>query len=497
VRSKLISTAFPLLIASAALASISCSSVAIAATTGKHFVTYKEPGRFTVSIPSGWKVADGAQGVKISDPDSSSFVRLTAFFAKGNVSSEQFLRALPELEANTLPNCQVTRVSKQDGQIDNAIAALSFGNGKKALAMCSIYDHSGMLYMIGASKGSFQEERPELVKILKSFSYLNGASTGRESLSGSGLQFKSFSDPNENAFSVEVPSGWTVKGGMYRKAQVDVRPELLIQSPDGKVGIRIGDRNLPPFIEPNRMLELGGFHVGSTYSPGYGVNLLVEPYIAGEQFASTYASNHLKQSYQNVRIVESKDRSDLTDQLNEVYSQLGNVKLTAGSAALTAERNGTPYEGYYLAGTLESSMGEQGMWVAQFLDGYMAPRGRTSEAEEVLKHALETYRIQSSWANMQQGIAMNTSEIVRKTGEAVSKSLMDTFWTQTHAQDENFRKWDNYIRGQVDVYDPYTHETWKAEAGHNYYWGRTGTNRAIGTDTYVRPNTNFDELIQF
>jgi hypothetical protein len=59
-----------------------------------------------------------------------------------------------------------------------------------------------------------------------------------------------YTDNAEGAFSVEVPIGWQVEGGMYRFGYFDVRWMMNIRSLDGKVIIRLDDPNVPPYVLP-------------------------------------------------------------------------------------------------------------------------------------------------------------------------------------------------------------------------------------------------------
>src|ERR1700733_4789485 len=41
-----------------------------------------------------------------------------------------------------------------------------------------------------------------------------------------------YDDPGEHAFTIEVPQGWSVQGGMYRFGYFDVRGTVDMRSPD-------------------------------------------------------------------------------------------------------------------------------------------------------------------------------------------------------------------------------------------------------------------------
>jgi hypothetical protein len=42
--------------------------------------------------------------------------------------------------------------------------------------------------------------------------------------------------------------------------------------------------------------------------------------------------------------------------------------------------------------------------------------------------------------------------------------------------------------------DPETGQTWKVEAGHNYYWAKPGGGAIVGTNTFTRPDIDFTPL---
>src|SRR5581483_2847894 len=108
--------------------------------------------------------------------------------------------------------------------------------------------------------------------------------------SGPALPSTRWSDPREQAFSLELPSNWRIDGGLVRRAAVDVVYTWAATAPDGSAHISGGDASLPTFTVPNAMLNMGGFREGSWYSPGYGVRMMVRQYIPGAAFARSYAA---------------------------------------------------------------------------------------------------------------------------------------------------------------------------------------------------------------
>jgi len=94
-----------------------------------------------------------------------------------------------------------------------------------------------------------------------------------------------FDDPFEHAFSLDIPQGWTARGGLFRLGFSDQRPMVDLVSPDGRIDIRLGDVAVPSYSIPNQ------FHPreGEPYDLGAQAQMTVARYRSGEEFAKLYA----------------------------------------------------------------------------------------------------------------------------------------------------------------------------------------------------------------
>src|SRR5579862_8739883 len=63
----------------------------------------------------------------------------------------------------------------------------------------------------------------------------DGNSSINAAAPGGGAGWTQYQDPLEQAFTLQVPQGWTVKGGMFRMGYSDHRQMVDMKSPDGKV----------------------------------------------------------------------------------------------------------------------------------------------------------------------------------------------------------------------------------------------------------------------
>ena len=52
------------------------------------------------------------------------------------------------------------------------------------------------------------------------------------------VSWTQFEDPAEHAFSLQIPAGWKVVGGLYRFGPLDPRVMVDLVSPDGGTRIR-------------------------------------------------------------------------------------------------------------------------------------------------------------------------------------------------------------------------------------------------------------------
>ena len=94
-----------------------------------------------------------------------------------------------------------------------------------------------------------------------------------------------FEDPNEHAFTLEVPQGWTVRAAFSASGYSDTRPMLDLTSPDGKTNIRFGDVAIPSYSVPNQSHS----REGEPYDLGAQAQLTVARYRSGQDFAQLYA----------------------------------------------------------------------------------------------------------------------------------------------------------------------------------------------------------------
>jgi hypothetical protein len=135
-----------------------------------------------------------------------------------------------------------------------------------------------------------------------------------------GINYIQWREPNEGAYTVEVPSRWTTTGGIERYPKGHIvsleggRSILKAISPDGNVVITIGDINVPNFNTPTQVSQMSGFGEGSFMG-----EYMIMPYVIGTQFAEFYITNMLAQEfdYTNLNIIHRQDLPEMSKAIND------------------------------------------------------------------------------------------------------------------------------------------------------------------------------------
>jgi hypothetical protein len=198
---------------------------------------------------------------------------------------------------------------------------------------------------------------------------------------GDNVLWTKFTDPNENAFTIDVPSGWKVQGGMTRRSALDVSAFLRAISPDGSAMILMGDPGPAVF----RL-------------PGYLAGPAAKAYVPGQQFARQYAQTSLPSLCTSPAFVSGANRPDIA---SGPFAQAEpKSKYDAGEVNFTCTHGGQPTSAYWVAGTYEYPLAV--LWGYNLLDGCIAPNSQIALMKRIILHMLLSMRSDPNWVKMQQ-----------------------------------------------------------------------------------------------
>lgn len=475
------------------------SVLAVLATAGcgliggvpRGWTEHEDPKGFSVNVPEYWEVSVGSLTgrVNVTSSQGDELVIWPVFLPRGgspDAALNWLTRRLWPAAIWSPPVRTGSAGIVQRGRAGASEIAASFR------AVESPKGSSACLYAI-KGKGAITDELVDQAsQVFSSFRVTGAPVSKSDEPAAPAQQYQRWNEPKESAFSLEVPVGWQVSGGLFRFASVDTRPVVDAVSPDGSIHLRIGDANVPPFTLPSQTLDWTGFREGSWYSPGYGVRMMVRRYLTGEQFAAEYAQGTVSQTCPGLQITGTKNRQDAVQQINQIGAQYGiQAQSTGGEVNFTCTLNGRPAKGYYFAVTQMTAMSGSGVWNVNQLVGGTAVTDQFDQAGAILAHMVETSEINPQWAQMQQGITANTSTIVSQTNAVITNIITSTYEHTQAVQDEISRRRSNATLGLEDVVDTQTGQEFKIESGSNYYWIDPQGN-IVGTNTYSTPDPSVD-----
>ncbi len=470
----------------------------------------KYPQGFSLRHPDSWSAQVKEKKyiwLGVQGEEKSPFVFVYPFFLGKSMDSRSWLKQNIPALGQFFEQASLEKVEQVRSFPDEAACRFLFrkdGAPYKGLALCSIFEKSGIVYALAAPEEKFEAQKRELLSILESFRFENPEEGASQEPTAPRTRYQSWKDPTENAFSIEIPQGWSVNGGTFRRASVDLVHVLNAISPDQKIRVQFNDQNLPIFAIPTEMLLWSGFREGSWYSPGYGVNMLVKRYLPGQHFLSEYLDQNYRRNLSGFSIVEQGDRPDVVANFNRIYSQLASrgvsFTLHAGDTSFRFIQESEPFVGYGLAVTQvvqAQAMGGGGNWNVALLLVYLCPEAGAATVREIAAHMFQSIRMNPTWVASQQQLTANVSQIVTQTSQEIARIIDESYWTRQAVLDDVHRKFSNYILGVTDVVDPETGETWRVEAGHNYYWRKNHARVIVGTEVAQRPDIDFSLLKEF
>jgi hypothetical protein len=309
-----------------------------------------------------------------------------------------------------------------------------------------------------------------------------GTAAKPDNIQVDGVQWTRFNDPNENAFSLDVPQGWKVDGGMVRRGPVDVSTFLRVLSPDSSVLVLMGDP-APAF-----------FH-----TPGFGAGPGSRPYESGKDFAHSYGESALPSLCSNLAFQNSTDRADIAG--GPLGKSVAPAHYEAGEAFFTCTHGGKPARAYIIAGTYifaSALRGMPSMWGTNLIDGFIAPAERFDWTRKVLLHMFLSIRSNPQWVKEQQA----------RVDQATRNLNMITA-AQQRAFDSNLANAKEQQRAMTQEYNAFSEVqtqtgTFVDTSGHryvltntqNYHWVSTGGKTAETSSPTPPPGGGWTQLKQ-
>ncbi len=245
------------------------------------------------------------------------------------------------------------------------------------------------------------------------------------------LRFVAWQDPAESAFTVNVPQGWTVRGGTVRTTPVEPHYVVRAYAPDGGAMLFWDDPRLLTREVPNAFTRSLGYLPGQIMPSAWGGRLLLEPYEPAASAGLEYARQFLCRNPTRVEGGRIPDQSRALVQRfgpiaqaegKQIYVDAGEVAFRCGdqvgyvyAITLLAAQPGTPAE----------------IWLIYRLAGYMAKSADSATASAAINEMLATFRMNPQWL---EAFARQTNDMA---GNVIRESNAITQTTVQRAQEQN------------------------------------------------------------
>lgn len=305
-----------------------------------------------------------------------------------------------------------------------------------------------------------------------------------------------FTDPVEHAFSIQVPAGWDVQGGVHRISAIYVPYWVRAISPDGSIEIFFGDANVPMYLEPNEALAIAGYHEG-TVAPVFGQQLSVEHYRRGEEFAAGWGLARIGQRCAQPEIRSMEALPDTSRSIDLAYADGGvQSEISAGQAVTSCRLNGAPGVGYVFAATerVASGVADNSVWQVKLLAGFVAAAGQEGAASTYLARAATSFRIDPTWQAAADQTTANVGQIVANVDKVMSTSIAQRFAYARRMGDAAHQGEVNAVRGENTYYDAASGQTFHLDNAPAHYWVGPGHPRPVPTNGSDPPFPGAREL---
>ena len=445
----------------------------------KGWVNYKDERGFAVSMPESWKVKVNDWGlIKIGpNPEKTNeqtVFAITMIYPKEK-TKEEVLADTKKYFEKSFNNFQILDQKNVD-KYGSIIVRIKY-TGSDMAGVLSINGSGKSFFVSGfvAPSEQLKDDMPNLMKTLASFNY-DTKLKNPEKIKNL-VKLTSWKDPNEGAFTVNVPKGWSVDGGTIRPY---IDAALKIIATDGDKGIQIENPYPPIYVVPNQVLNFAGFKEGSHYNPSGGVSQ--DMIVMSERNAQNYIETILAKNL-NLKIDSIKSRDDIVAKI----PQLSYItQTTAAEGTLSGDgkihKVIVVQQGVSISGT--------NLWTVGLVH-YWAPESEISQVEQIATAMDQSFKLDPAWAKNEQVQVAKRSQIISQNGSEISDIINSTFEYRSSTQDEMADKWSDAILGVQDVYNSSTGENYTVPNSSNYYW-TDGLNTVVGTDTHDSPGYYWD-----
>jgi hypothetical protein len=304
---------------------------------------------------------------------------------------------------------------------------------------------------------------------------------------------------NQKAFTMDVPRGWPVDGGMARLSALQVAPYLRLLATDGTSYLVIGNPDTPSYLVPNKSHP----RAGETFRPNNTGQLTqVEPYTTGTRYAQQVGPKLLGSASDDLRAAAGKDRPDIRDQQIRQYggqvpdANMGDhsAREDAGEATWICRHGDKPAEAHLVVVTHKGSamctfVDCITSWSVDGLFGYIVPAGKGAEAEQAILHMISSIAYNPAWVQAQRNLTAAEVGKINRNWQQMEQTIAHIQRRQAAFQ-ENFQAMDDTVSGIHEYHDSEGTPFWLDNTKNQWKCGP----KIVGTASDLSPGVGCSRL---
>ena len=302
-------------------------------------------------------------------------------------------------------------------------------------------------------------------------------------------------EPKEHAYTIEVPRGWQVSGGIERRSPMQPHSVLRLTSPHGVAEIVLGNVDAYSYSPLTPVSSKIGFREGMITHPGTD-SLRVLNYRTGRQFAELAGRRMFAERCAKLVMVRSREHPGRRP---EVQSNGLTQGSTAGDAFFTCEKDGHRLDGYVFSNTEYTTAAGTpgGVWNADNTFSFLTPEGLGPSAGVVLMHVVKSVRIDPQWFAVQlqvsNKLANDALAIANRRLDASVTRMRETFAGGTGERDASQEDMHRLLSG-FDEYQTASGDKKTVPYAAATNWWSNGKGQTVGTQGPNAPGINWTEM---
>jgi hypothetical protein len=299
-----------------------------------------------------------------------------------------------------------------------------------------------------------------------------------------------YTDTAEGAFSMDVPAGWQIQGGMYRFGYFDVRWMMDARTLDGKEVLRIDDANIPPYVLP----AANTGRDGQPYTRPQQFQMMVSGYKEAQGYGETYA----KHRFSTVCTSMTPHAPTWSPSMPSDWQLPAGTRSTQASLAYDcATSDGARIVELFL----RTQILQNGLWTVDPVISIIAIPERVASAQKTVQHMIDSWQVNPQWKDYQARMTqMGMNAVIENFNQFMQQmrafdqqrqtamnQQVAGFEARQNAQAAQVSSFGDILTGLTNVVDPQTGMESQVFSGPKANYYRNGAGVTINSNLSPGP----------